>query len=268
MEQRAVKGTVYPGEIETFGLNNSFRLYGTNDQTGNTDKLVTATATFEYGHTWDFYSISLSSHNIFITPIFKKKFGERELDPAIGQLADIKQLHLAQSIFIPVGYFGLRLQATAMNIDAKDHGSAELQRTIHKAIGSSFDLQDLDSVVHTQNVMSYQTELLLPSFEFFGGVWGFGIGGGVKDNFFFKETFTQGSLVIKYSNDLVLYFRYMHVGQNDSDFFDGILNEERYQYFIGLSLYELWFPTLSYSSVYINGDEYGQTYFSFLNFNF
>lgn len=268
LEQRAVKGIVYPGEVETFGLRNSFRLYGSNDVNGQTDKLVTATAVLEYGHKWDYYSLAIASHNIFFTPIFKTKFGREELETPIGDVADTKQFHLAQSFFIPLGEAGIRLQATAMNIDVKDHGFIELQRSFHKAIGSSFDLQDLDSVEHSQNVWSFQGEFLLPSFQFLGAYWGFGLGGGGKENFFFKESFIGASLVIKYSDNFVIYSRYMDIDQRGSDFFKNIIDESRYQYFIGLSLFGAWFPTLSYTSVYINGDDHGQMYFSPLNFNF
>lgn len=266
-EQISVRGLSYPGETERFGIPNGFRFYGNNDVGGDTDKLVTQTIGLEIGKTFKQYSFAIGWERIFITPIFKTKFGTDQLSPPIVEkVGDFRLFFLRQAYTYLLGEWGLKFQFNALYIDARDHGGKDFQEPFHNLIDSPYELDGYDPVIHFGITGSGAVELLIPKFDIFGVDIGLSLGAGKNITYFFNDEYRFASLAMKFTKGYVIYGKYSWVDQVKSDFFGSDYSTKREQSALGFRIHKYFFPHISRVSTYINGDKHGQTYKTLLNY--
>lgn len=237
-------------------------MHESNDWYGNTDKLISGTGTLNITGIWRHLSTSVGMKGRFITPILQTRNDQDYLPEKIGVFADSMETSWHNSITLyGKESMAFKLDFGAAYTDIGNHGLVNLYQQIHDRIGSptkdeAFGPRLRDSFI----VSTYGVSFVFPLLDTINMM----IGGSAYDSVPFHEKSVQYSFVFSNGRNFAASFKFMYVFQERSEWYE--LTGNRRQYMGGLRLFSFWTPSFMYVSPYVEGDKFGQVYFSPISF--
>lgn len=260
-----------PGTMGTLYLTppGGFMHLMNNDVAGDTDKLVTGT--MQAGYTLNpeaATTYELSLHWRAVTPIFKTNTKGRKLENPIGFFADWIEAIITQAKIIDTTSIGkIRYQLSLGGSHIGNKGMKAVHRSLHKIVGTS-----LENLSYNNQPEGYHF-----SFDFqLGKILDLKIGGNYQENLFsigyhdgtlIKELYSTYNGIFEISENTTLSFEFNFINHIDSNLYND-LNPNRHEAVLALNFFSIYSPSIKISSPLINGDKWGQSHISPLNFNF
>lgn len=235
-----------------------------NDYLGDTDKLITGGARIKGKGIWPHFSSSLSVGGAYIMPIHKTRSDQPALANKIGIHAETLEVDLD---FSYTGYGGVdswwayRIDLGIGHFKLGEFGMVNIYRQVHRALGSPI-LDDEFGEKRKEEfwASNYGLSLIFGPAKFFN----FSLGASVYNSVAFYEVAYEASLIMRFSLDYALSLKYAHIDQKNSEWWS--FRPNRQHYLVGLRLFTYWTPSAMYVSPYVEGDDFGQTYFSPVSF--
>jgi hypothetical protein len=251
-----------PGEVETETTSKQFRLHGSNDVIGDTDKLLTGSGLFSLGYTGYEYSIRFRASWTLIQPIFEYRTDELAPEP-IGSVADWRYQEIAQAFIVPFTFFNVKLRGTIRANQVGDQGLSQIQKTIHQIIGSDYYLDRVAPSIK-RDFFSYDGALSIisPAFNFSGTYFSGILTAGYSDDYFYPQNSIEVGFLWRFSDFFKIFSRYSYITMRDSGFYYQLSENHRHQVQFSLQISPYWSPSFSFCSRHIKGDKYDQWYVS------
>lgn len=239
-------------------------LHEANDWYGNTDKLMSGLGTLSISGIWKHFSTSLSGKGRLYTPILQTRNDQPDLTNKIGVFADSMETAWHNSITIyGQDSLGLKLNFGLAYTDVGNHGLVSLYQDIHKTLGYE-SLEDRwgsrlkDSFITT----TYGGAIIFPLADSLNVL----AGGSYLDSVAFHEKALELSVVMSFGRGFAASFKYMHVEQGRSEWYD--FEPTRRQYIGALRLFGFYTPSFMVVPAHVKGDKYSQVYFSPISFTY
>ncbi len=213
---------------------------------------------------WKHFSSSLTIKGRLIAPILQTRNDQPYLQQKIGVFADSLESTWNNSITIYGNSGpGLKLELGFSYTDIGSHGLVKLYQEIHNKFGSPTKESEFgERLKESFRSSSYGAFLILPLGDHVNAITGVS----VLNSRAFKEESIEGSVVVSLSRRFALSFKYSYVEQDRSSWYE--LLDYRQQYLVGMRLSSFWTPSLMYVTPYVEGDHFGQVYFSPIAFTF
>ena len=256
-----------PGDTESSHLSlPGLRLQESNDFWGSTDKFFTGMSSLNLLWVWPHYSIALNYAGKFVQPMSKTRYDQPQLEEKVGPYAEVVTVRLDQSVTMySENSVGLKLDLGIGYVDAGVHGMTEAYEFIHTAIASPIESDEFGPLIrdHFEQV-SGGAYLIFPLGDHVNLMGGYS----AFNSKVFTEKAIEASFVLSAGADFAMSFKYMEVFQEESEWFEGILKDKRYQYILGFRMFAVWSPSIMYVTPFVKTDDFGQWYISPLSLTY
>lgn len=235
-----------------------------NDVFGDTDKQLSGASQFGYLHHLKDSSFEIRSHWRFITPTFKEKFGQQNLDHPVGRYADWMEIQSAWAQLLKVNDFTFKIQPTIGIGQIGDHGAKQVHRRIHKIIGASLlglEYKDQPKGINISRGLEIGFIETSSQYSLFSKESMLSLG--YFKTRFMEDMYLNQNHVFQILKDLNAGLEFRMIRQIGSEAMSGSELSWRFEFATGLR-YEWYRPTLKYVSPYIRNDQVGQFYLDLL----
>ena len=229
-----------------------------NDVFGDTDKHLSGASLVGYLQRLRDSSLELRTHWRFITPTFKEKFGQENLESPVGRYADWMEIQGAWAKIYSIADFNLRFQPTIGIGQIGDHGAKQVHRRIHRIIGASLLSLDYEDQPKGLNISrgiemgfienkSYYSLFTKESM----------ISLGYFKTRFMEDLYLNQNHIFHITPEILTALEFRMIRQIGSEAYRGSELNWRYEAATGVR-YNWYRPTLKYVSPFIRNDQVGQ----------
>lgn len=241
---------------------------GTNDVTGGTDKLLTASLKTGVVREYSDSSFEVTAFWRLLTPTFKAKFKTPDLERPVGRYADWAAVKTSYAKIKDVGAHKLKAQISLGINHVGNKGGKRLHRWIHELTKNRIDQLEYTNqpvgmfadggvmLAFLTNEKSYEGVIVQHQAAVVSEHGRFMVESGVSG----------ATTVVVRPSWWEMAFEAKIVAQHHSDVYGDDIRPYRYELSAGTRLFHYFKPTVKYVSPYLKNDPIGQNYFDFVNF--
>lgn len=239
-----------------------------NDSFTHSDKLLTQSSRVGFigrKNLAESYNLDLAWR--VVTPSFKSRFGAKPHDEIIGCFADLLEVTYGKARTWDLGAFMVQVSVYLGVSHYGDKGARLLQVAIHKLIDTSTEhLTFADQPRGYYSSGGAEAGVIFPSAGIGDEASLYG-GAGTRLSEIMNEIFVRILYVQPLAKESFRAAAELKVARQLSSRFLGAAKALRWEYALGLVVYDRYMPTINYVSDYLKGDDVGQVYIDLLNFS-